>query len=67
MARGGEKKRSDRLVGDAETSKELAEWRRLQGKNLNILSMPKRKEWLQCHKGSGEYSVTKYVRAAFAI
>ena len=36
-------KRNGRLVGDAETSKESAEWRRLQRKNLNILGLLKRK------------------------
>ena len=34
-----------RFVGAAETSKELAEWLRLQRKNLNILGRLKRKEW----------------------
>ena len=38
--------------GVAETSKEHAEWRRLQRKNLNILGLPKRKEWPQCHRES---------------
>ena len=42
-------KRNGRLVGAAETSKERAEWRRLQRKNLSILGLPKRKEWPQCH------------------
>ena len=41
---GGEEKRNGRLYGVAETSKERAEWRRLQRKNLNILGLPKRKE-----------------------
>ena len=36
----------------AETSKESAEWRRLKRKNVNILSLLKRKEWLQCHRRS---------------
>ena len=49
---GGEEKRNGRLVGDAETSKERAEWRRLQRKNLNILDLLKRKEWPQCHRES---------------
>ena len=44
---GGEEKRNGRLYGAAETSKERAEWRRLQRKNLNILGLPKRKEWPQ--------------------
>ena len=48
----GEEKRNGRLVGAAETSKERAEWRRLQRKNLSILGLPKRKEWPQCHKES---------------
>ena len=47
-----EKKRSGRLVGAAEISKERAEWRRLQRKNLNILGLPKRKEWSQRHRES---------------
>ena len=42
----GEKK-NGRLVGAAETSKERAEWRRLQRKNLSIQGLPKRKEWPQ--------------------
>ena len=41
---GAEEKRNRRLVGAAETSKERAEWRRLQRKNCNILGLPKRKE-----------------------
>ena len=45
-------KRSCRLYGAAETSEERAEWRRLQRKNLNILGLPKRKEWPQCHRES---------------
>ena len=48
----GEEKRNGRLVGAAETSKEHAEWRRLQRKNLSILGLPKRKEWPQCHRES---------------
>ena len=47
-----EEKKNGRLVGAAETSKELAEWRRLQWKNLNILGLSKRKEWPQCHRES---------------
>ena len=49
---GGEEKRNGRLVGAAETSKERAEWRRLQQKNLSILGLPKRKERPQCHRES---------------
>ena len=49
---GGEEKRNGRLVGAPETSKERAEWRRLQRKNWNILGLPKRKEWPQCHRES---------------
>ena len=45
-----EERRNGRLVDAAETSKERAEWRRLQQKNLNILGLPKRKEWPQCHR-----------------
>ena len=48
----GEEKKNGRLVGAAETSKERAEWRRLQRKNLNILGLLKRKEWSQCHRES---------------
>ena len=48
----GEEKKNGRLYGAAETSKERAEWRRLQRKNLNILGLPKRKEWPQCHRES---------------
>ena len=43
-------KRNGRLVGVAETSKEHAEWRRLQQKNLSMLSLLKRKEWPKCHR-----------------
>ena len=42
--RESDRKRSGRLVGAAETSEELAEWRRLQQRNLNILGLVKRKE-----------------------
>ena len=48
----GEEKRNGTLVGAAETSKERAEWRRLQPKNLVILGLPKRKEWPQCQRVS---------------
>ena len=41
----GEEKKNGGLYGAAETSKERAEWRRFQRKNLNILGLPKRKEW----------------------
>ena len=57
-----EKKRQWHTCGAAKTSKELAEWPRLQRKNLNILGLPKTKEWPQCHKKA----VGKYARAAFA-
>ena len=49
---GGEEKRNGRHYCVAETSKERAEWRRLQRKNWNILGLPKRKEWPQCHRES---------------
>ena len=49
---GGEEKRSGRLVGAAEISGELAGWRMRQQKNLNILGLPKRKEWSHCHRVS---------------
>ena len=48
----GEEMRGGRLVDAAETSKERAEWRRLQRKNLSILGLLKRKEWPQCHRDS---------------
>ena len=48
----GEEKRNGRLVAAAETSKERAEWRRLQQKNLSILGLQKRKELPQCHRES---------------
>ena len=51
-ARVREEKRNGRLVSAAETSKELAEEPRLQRKNLSILGLPKRKEWLKCHNES---------------
>ena len=41
-----------RLVGAAEASGKLAEWCRLQRKNLSNLGLPKRKEWPQRHKVS---------------
>ena len=47
-----EEKRSGRLVSAAETSKELAEWCRLQQKNLSMLGLLKRKECPQCHRES---------------
>ena len=49
-ARG--EKRNGRLVGAAETSKELAEWSRHQRKNLSILGLLQRKEWPRCHRES---------------
>ena len=48
----GEEKKNGRLVGAAKTRKELAEWRRLQRRNLNKLGLLKRKEWPQCHRES---------------
>ena len=48
----GEEKRNGRLVGAAETSKECAEWHKLQQKTLSILGLPKRKEWPQRHRES---------------
>ena len=45
-------KRSGRLVGAAETSKELGEWRRLQQRNLSKLGLLKKKEWPRCHRES---------------
>ena len=50
--RESDSKRSGRLVGAAETSKERAEWRRLQWKNWSILGLLKRKEWPHCHRES---------------
>ena len=49
---GGEEKRNGRLVGAAKTSKEHAEWRRLQRKNLSILGLLERKERFHCHRES---------------
>ena len=46
---GGEEKKNGRLDGAAKTSKERAEWRRLQWKNWNKLGLPKRKKWSQRH------------------
>ena len=48
----GEEKKSGRLYGAAETSKERAEWHRLQRKNLSILGLLNGKEWPQCHRES---------------
>ena len=45
-------KKSGRLDGAAEISEEVAEWRRIQWKNLSILDRSKRKEWSQCHRAS---------------
>ena len=47
-----EERRNGRPNGAAETSKERAEWRRLQRKNLSILGLLKRKEWPRCHRES---------------
>ena len=47
-----DEKKNGRLVGAAKTSKELAEWRRFQRKNVIKLGLPKRKGWPQCHKVS---------------
>ena len=47
-----EEKRNGRVVGAAETSKERAEWRRLQQRNLSILGLLKRKEWPRYHRKS---------------
>ena len=49
---GGVEKRNGRLVSAAETSKELAQWRRLQRKTLNILGLLRRKGWPLCHRES---------------
>ena len=48
----GKEKRNGRLVGAAETSKECAEWCRLQRKNLTKLGLLKRKERPQYHRES---------------
>ena len=52
----GEEKKNGRLVGAAKTSKERAEWRRLQRKNLSILGLPKRNEWSQIPRRKGRAS-----------
>ena len=57
-----EEKRSGRLVGAAEASKELAEWRRLQSQNLSILGLLKRNSGLNAIGRA----VGKYDTAAFA-
>ena len=49
---GGEEKRSDRLVGAAETSKERAEWCWPQRRNLSKLGLLKKKVWPQCDRES---------------
>ena len=49
---GEEEKKNGRLYGVTETSKERAEWRRLQRKKWNKLGLPKRKAWPQCHTES---------------
>ena len=50
MARVREKKkRSSRHFGAAETSKERAEWPRLQQRNVDTLGLLKGKESPQCH------------------
>ena len=58
--RESDKKRSGRLVGAAETNKELAEWLRLQRKSLNILGL------LKSGLSATERAVGKYARATFA-
>ena len=61
----GEEKRNGRLVGAAETSKERAEWRRLQPKNLNILGLPKKKSGLSATKRAvGKYAGAAIVSSA---
>ena len=65
MARTGresDRRRSSRLVGAAETSKERAEWHRLQRKNLSILGLLKRKDGLS----ATERAVGEYAGAALA-
>ena len=60
---GGGEKRSGRLVGAAETSKEGAEWRRLQRKSLNILGLQKRKSGLSAtEKAVGKYAATTFAK-----
>ena len=58
----GKEKRNGRLAAAAETSKKRAEWRRLQQKNLSILGLPKRKEWITVT----ERAVGKDAGAVFA-
>ena len=45
-----EEEKNGRIVGATETSEELAEWCRLQQKNLSKLGWPKKKEWPHCRK-----------------
>ena len=54
--------KNSRFVGAAKTSKEHAEWCRLQQKNVSILGLLKWKEW----SSATERAVGKYVRATFA-
>ena len=60
--RESNRKRSGRLVRAAETSKELAEWHRIQRKNLSILDLLEEKSGL----GATEKAVGKYIIASFA-
>ena len=52
----GGKKRSDRPVGAADTSKKLTKWCRFQQKNLNKLGLPKRKWGSAWRGGERKYS-----------
>ena len=56
-----------RLVGAAETSKEHAEWHRLQRKNLNILGQRKRKDWPQCHRESSWQELRPFQKEKAAL
>ena len=58
----GEEERNGKLVGAAETSKKLSEWRRLQWKYLSILGLLKRKGGLS----ATERAAGKYASAVFA-
>ena len=63
--RESDRKRSGRLYGAAETSKELVQSRTLQRKNLNILGLLKRKEWPWCRRQTNPQTAAK-AGAAFA-
>ena len=50
--RGEEEKKNGTHVRAADTIRELTEWRKLHRNNLNMLGMPKGKEWPLHHRVS---------------